>query len=686
MRVVLNLGDLSRLTCPHQGLWTRGSGAEPVLRVGKSAVALLRALTGGDILLCKASLVNQAPCRKWGKPKSGTQDVLRVAGDSCLVAPLNGDMVREPPMPWIFPSPPPTRVLRVGGRTSPIRDSASDEKPVPLEHMGFLPASNEVLATTTEAYELLKEEGAAVEKLLKELRRLSREKNASPQLADPRLRSRLEALREEIEDLYQGGLTEVVWFKGTRDGGRATLIPTCIVRGFLRNGRSVREHRRAAHWRRYTLRDRNMRKVENWASGFRLDDLKERVKRDVGVTWEESASLVDPVRGAYRSFKRQSEMSGVEYETSGNATLGRFAVDVEGTALWQPLARKMKLAAGLEADAAVLEGRVAISAMLPDARGWHAHGGKGERTFDLGHFRASATGGGSLYVGASLSVASELSYDQREFKGGFGLTAGGFAGGKVALELKIAGEWLPPGETSWTTLVSVTANPTVAGGLGTTGDLTIEYVRGKVYIRANVEVVVGIGGGLPVMMEIDVPDLLKLGRAVCKALRDADFGHLDWVSSRAFACLTAVQFALLAYDKIEPHLDAVIEWAESNVSALLGASMDLETERMAEKINEMPHALRSMTPEARAALLRRLCDSTALFHRQEDQETAVLNILESCETRREYECIVKRLPRDAIERRVERGEAMIRDFLDGEQRTAFERWREVRMKEWSRGA
>ncbi len=510
------------------------------------------------------------------------------------------------------------------------------------------------------------------------------------------------------------GITEVIRFLGKK----VTLVPV----GKLKR-----------HWRRYKLdaemqnRSRRSDLLDSdgrFSTARLLKRMKKRFEEASGFAHEFKADYSGALTAWAESFNSRPEIvlfrnSDAEgntlYRATTEAQLLRYSAGASIAASFKPKKGKFGLRSQASTELALAEGRMRVAGYFPRKKGHPVqvelpmHDGS-RKEADLGAMRAKLEMALYGFAGASAALSADIEFtveqgkvllkgvdNGRELKERdprftpVSASASAFAGVRAGCKVDGALEWdnlqkrPAEGEPAWRSLAGVGADANFSIGAGAEGEFTISYDRGKFYIRAKAAAVLGLGCGGDLAFTVHADNIAELVMFVYHRLKDEDFDKLRFIQELAFEVLyQLVLFEIWTGKKIAQQYaegyDALSNWWDELVLSLQKDAQRLEAARsLAKHINNHPELLLFTTPEAKGHMLRVLCQ-TSILSFEEEQEEAIITILETLQSRRDYMETLEHMTFSADKIMVAEGERILRGILDGQEHYAWQRLRKRLME------
>lgn len=454
----------------------------------------------------------------------------------------------------------------------------------------------------------------------------------------------------------------------------------------------VRSDKLHEHWKSYDI-DESLTKEKDIEGGKQLDrsalreafqKASDDIKTDLakGISYkgqiakgEVEGSITDLWEASWLKWVDAVNDSltysrgGARHDLSAGAQLLRGYADFNLQLGHNPKDSSYGMTGSAGAKAVLAEASATFNGYLPAREGWHAlmnytsergsEAGR-ERELNFGYFRGNLEIKTEGMLGASLMGTAGIKYtplqdgtvlaqpDSAGTKGKVALEAfaGVEAGGSVTGSL----EWQNPGlvidegavqEAGWAAVVSVGLGIGISFGIGGEGELKIGVTGGRLTFRCKAQLVMGAGGSGDITGTIGFDTMFDFLKYVYNQLKDEDFSYLDFMDEDAFHVVVA--FALAHIEGIG---DVAIASAEALNALLTAASQPFSRARDARnyaiKIKQRPHALIFSPPEVKGAVLHKLSERYT-FSFEEHQEAAILTVLGTVQTQREWSQIVERI-------------------------------------------
>ena len=328
--------------------------------------------------------------------------------------------------------------------------------------------------------------------------------------------------------------------------------------------------------------------------------------------------------------------------------------------IWDPAHGDVRVESKAAGKVSLFDGKTHLAWMLPDKDGWALP--IPMKTPDIEFkVRVQLKGEVSGFVGAVGELAAEAVVDWsvkgNEPEGGkcpveLGLGGGlnAFAGAMVTGSLGIGLEWFNLKERRWKQLTAIRGEATGFVGVAVQYTFRIGWDPERqtfvFELRAGLALKVGFGAGL--RGEVDVNEIFEF---VGGLLEHTDFQRIHEITGAAFDQFTRLCVAT-AVEAVEEVTDAVYSRVMSVADTFASWSGEQdEIRQLSENIlsGRAKVLLRSGSPEAKAAVISKLCDRSG-FLSDESEEEAILTVLESLGTERGLRKTLERVtPQGTIE-------------------------------------
>ncbi len=499
-----------------------------------------------------------------------------------------------------------------------------------------------------------------------------------------------------------------------------------LVQAYAINGKKwtrIRSDKMRNHWRRYNI-DKSLLKTEHGSDG--RSALSRQGLRDAFST--ASQKIFEDLKGGitYSGQIAKGTVSGsvtdlwdanwlkwvdavndsltystgnANFDLSAGAQLMRGYAGFGVQLGYDPKKGSYSLKGNAEAKAILGEAKATFSGYIVDTDGWHAliefsqeraSAAGSAAQLDFGYFRfhgkieASAMLGASIYGTAGVEFKTEPAGNVlvkpalADSKGELAL--GAFAGVEAGGSATGAVEWRNPGwkegevgaiqASGWTALVSIGAALAASAGAGAEASLKITYENGKFMFRCEARAVLGVGAKGALNGSINFEKILEFLMYVYHQLKDNNFAMLHFIDALAFEALKQLNLLLVEVGS------AIVSWSAGEIErALKAAYLPIANANAAEayarKIQSKPTALIFASPEVKGAILYKLSERF-VFSWEERQEAAILTVVGTVQTQREWEQIVERVSPTGGKVGAHVGLARLRAVLDGGSARKFE--------------
>lgn len=424
---------------------------------------------------------------------------------------------------------------------------------------------------------------------------------------------------------------------------------------------------------------------------FKGNLIKDSVSGSITDVWDANwLQWVDDVNESL-----QVSGSSSYHDLSAGAQLLRGYAGYGGQVGYDTKTGKYGISGHANAKVALAEASGKFNGYLPHRDGWHAvmnyvtgspsQAGQ-QQNLDFGYFRFNIEMKADAMLGASIIGTAELSFTplpngqvsgagSSTATGKGEIAAGAFAGIEVGATVMGSLEWDNPENqsggagTGFKPMVSIGASVAVNLGAGLSGELHISLEGGRLMFRCKAQAVLGVGakGGMIGVVGFDT--MLDFIMYVYHQLKDNNFSYLQFMDESAFHFVTGAVLLI-----IEKGIDGVLAIGSVAQAAVNAIQSDLaganEAEEFAKKIKSKPSVLFFASPEAKGAILYRLSERYT-FSFEEHQEAAILTVVSTMQTQREWEQVVERITRTGQKSSRAAGEARLNAVLDGGSQTKY---------------
>ena len=357
------------------------------------------------------------------------------------------------------------------------------------------------------------------------------------------------------------------------------------------------------------------------------------------------------------------------------------------------------LTGNAEARAVLAEAKAQFDGYVPHRDGWYAfiphfnqvasEPGR-ESLLNFGYFRGHIKITAHAMLGAAIFGTAGIEYVPEEegkllvkpsMAGAKGEVAvGAFAGVEAGGSASGALEWLNPGwceeadgevkDKKWAIFIELGVMVAANAGIGGEVDFAITFENGKFMFRAKAQLVIGVGAKGSFTGLVGVGAIYDFVMYVYHQLKDNDFAKLNFITEEAFNAvvtlvLYGIEFGTEALQYVGDQFDRVVEQLQSYIAA------PDEAEAYAKRIKERPEILFFAPPEAKGAVLYRLSE-TFLFSFEEHQEAAILTVVGTIQSQREWEQVVERITPTGAKSTAAAGMERLRWIMDGGSSVKFQ--------------
>ena len=389
--------------------------------------------------------------------------------------------------------------------------------------------------------------------------------------------------------------------------------------------------------------------------------------------------------------------AGANHDLSAGAQLLRAYAGFGVNLGYNPKTQSAGLTGHAEARAILAEAKATFQGYAPHRDGWHALISYGapqaseagnQKELNFGYFRGKLTITTHAMLGASIFATAGIEYKSEDngsimvkpsMAGAKGEAAvGAFAGVEAGGSVKGSLEWLNPGlivdgqpvtNPDWAPILEVGVALAGNAGVGFKGEFKIFYEGGRFVIKCQAKLVIGLGAKGSLSGTIGFDTIYDFIMYVYNQLKDNDFSYLEFMEGNAFNSVIAI----VLYG-IENGVDAM-RFVGNQVDALVTAIGNIneaadEAEAYAKKIKAKPSALFFAPPEAKGAVLHRLSE-TFWNSFEEHQEGAILTVVGTVQTQREWEKIVERISPTGAKTSAAAGLRRLNYIMDGGSQRKF---------------
>lgn len=492
----------------------------------------------------------------------------------------------------------------------------------------------------------------------------------------------------------------------------------------------IRSDKMRNHWRSYNV-DKSLLEPKSNAGGGKslprnklvaaMRDVSKKVKDDLagGISFKRqiakgsvSASVTELWDASWLKWVDAVNDSLVYSGSSGYHDLSAGAQLLRayagfGVELgYNPKKNSYGLTGHAEARAILAEAKARFDGYVPHRDGWHALIPYGapkaseagpQKALNFGYFRGRLTITSHAMLGASIFGTAGIEYSpgagnsvlvKPSAAGAKGqVSAGAFAGVEAGGGLAGALEWQNPGwregengairDAKWAAIIEIGVAVAGNAGIGGEVDFYITFENGKFMFRAKAQLVIGLGAKGSLKGTIGFDTIYEFVMYVYHQLNDNNFDYLEFMDESAFNfvvgmvlyCLEkGIDLARLTADGVSQIIVGI-----SDLSNAISAdfSSAAKAEAYAKHIKSRPFALIFSPPEAKGAVLYRL-SQTFYFSREEHQEAAILTVVGTMQSRREWEQVVERITPNGAKSSAAAGMARLNAILDGGSQYKFD--------------
>lgn len=401
------------------------------------------------------------------------------------------------------------------------------------------------------------------------------------------------------------------------------------------------------------------------------------------------------------SLTYATDFNGSNFDLSAAAQLFRGYAGFRTQLGYDPKDGSFGLSASGEARAVLAEAKADLSGYLPDRDGWHAlldwaegdpsEGGSSTNSaaqLDFGYFRFRARIGVDAMVGASIMGTIGMEYTPKQdgkvtgkgssAAGKGEVAVGAFAGVEASANVKGGLEWDNPekranngGRHGWATVFEVGVTVSANAGIGAEAYFKIEIddTSGRLFVRYGAQLVVGVGakGGMTALVGLNtIGDFIMY---IWHQLSANNFSLLDFITPKAFTAIKDLAFYIITTPyRIGEDIGRAVLDAIDAVQNMFASAQ--EAEDFARRIQARPELLTFAPPETKGMILYRLGERFT-FSREEYQEGAILVVMDTIQSRREWEQVIERVSIDGAKTGKGAGMARLNGVLDFGSQTKF---------------
>lgn len=377
-------------------------------------------------------------------------------------------------------------------------------------------------------------------------------------------------------------------------------------------------------------------------------------------------------------------------EASAQAQALRFAAGASLSAGYSPFERSANIAGKVNISASLVEAKATASTTWPEegASEWKIRYSDSSgliQEASLGKFRCKAEIEAKGFAGASAILAADIQVDMKDgvprLKGVGGqkymkadegpakAEVSAFVGVRADGKLEGSIEWqdtLASQSPEWKALCTLGVGAGAALGLEAEARLLLKWspITGKFYFNVHAGLVVGAGASGEFGAEVDAREFASMLHCIYNALLEVDFRHVKSIDPLAFEQLcnlavyslifgspmktTAIILGTKAASEIVNIIDDIYD---TNKALYEREKLAIETAKNILKDAQQTQSswLRHAPPEVKGKLLDLVCNDYFLTPFDyytagaNSRESAVLTILESSQSWRDYEEAITRM-------------------------------------------
>jgi len=387
----------------------------------------------------------------------------------------------------------------------------------------------------------------------------------------------------------------------------------------------------------------------------------------------------------------------------------RFAIGASMSTGFDPIERNAHIAAQASTSMSLVEAKGSMSTAWPaeEHSEWkiiYLDDNGQEQESSLGKFRSKLEVEITGFAGASALLAADVQIDmangiprlkgvggdkyQKADEGPAKLAASAFAGVRADGKLEGSIEWQDTlaNDAEWSAVCTLGVGAGAALGLGAEARLLLKWspASGKFYFNVHAGLVAGAGASGELGAEVDVGEFVTMLHCVYNALLEVDFRRIESIDGDAFRLLC--DFAVHSLIMGSPIKAVVTKLGTRAASAiqleikkmLVEHSNSLEREELA--IRTANNLLRDVQqgqdswvrhapPEVKGRILDIICYdyiTTPLdFYTlgPNSREQAILTLLESSQSWRDYEETITRINQDGRKKDFETNRQRLKSFM-----------------------
>ncbi|WP_372875725.1 LysM peptidoglycan-binding domain-containing protein [Pseudomonas sp.] len=442
--------------------------------------------------------------------------------------------------------------------------------------------------------------------------------------------------------------------------------------------------------------------------GAIADDLKSPELKASWTIYEDFADwCLLEWQGNLASWKPIEGMEPITVDVEAQAL--RFAIGASMSAGYDPLERSAHIAAQASTSASLVEAKGTVSTTWP-AEGqseWKIiyldDAGQAQES-SLGKFRAKVELEITGFAGASALLTADVQIDmkngiprlkgvggekyQKAGEGPAKLAASAFAGVRADGKLEGSIEWQDTlaSKPEWNAICTIGVGVGAALGLGLDAQILLKWSpqTGKFYFNVHAGLVAGAGASGELGAEVDVGEFVTMLHCVYNALLEVDFRRVKSIDVGAFAQLcdfalyslltgspirvAATELGSQALDKVGESIKIIFrrhQTSHARESLAIQAAEHVLRDALLGQTSWLRHA----PPEVKGRLLDTICYDYGVTPWDyytlgaNSREQAILTLLESSQSWRDYEETVTRMNPEGTKGNFEANRQRLRDFM-----------------------
>ena len=394
---------------------------------------------------------------------------------------------------------------------------------------------------------------------------------------------------------------------------------------------------------------------------------------------------------------------------SAEAQALRYAIGASMSAGFDPVERNAHIAAQASTSASLVEAKGSMSTAWPaeEHSEWkiiYLDDAGQKQESSLGKFRAKVELEITGFAGASALLAADVQIDmengiprlkgvggekyQKADEGPAKIKASAFAGIRADGKLEGSVEWQDTlaSNADWNAICTLGVGAGAALGLGAEARLLLKWSpeTGKFYFNVHAGLVAGAGASGELGAEVDIGEFVTMLHCVYNALLEVDFRHVKSIEGNAFKqlCNFAVHSLLMgspihaavivlgtqAADGLEILITDLIK-EHKNSSAREQLAIKTANNILRDAQQGPTSWLRHAPPEVKGRLLDIVCYDYGFTPLDRytfgtnSRESAILTLLESSQSWRDYEETVTRINPEGTKRDYNANRQRLQDFM-----------------------